>query len=132
MTEQERIDLVTYRIKRAKETFEEVSSHIENKLWNTAVNRLYYACFYAVSALLINQEIRASTHSGVRQMLGLHFIKAGLISQELGKFYSDIFDMRQSGDYGDYIDFSEADVLDLLNPSGRLITRIEHLLKDAH
>lgn len=65
-------------------------------------------------------------------MLGLHFVKTGLISQELGKFYSDIFDMRQSGDYWDYIDFSEADVLDLLNPSNRLITRIEELLKNAH
>ena len=101
---------------------------MENKLWNTAVNRLYYACYYAVIALLIDKDINAQTHSGVRQMFGLHFIKSGLIDKDSGKFYTDIFDMRQTGDYDDYIDFRKEDVLDLIEPANELISKIEMLL----
>jgi uncharacterized protein (UPF0332 family) len=43
MNQQERNELVKYRINKARETLNEVTLHIENELWNTAVNRLYYA-----------------------------------------------------------------------------------------
>jgi uncharacterized protein (UPF0332 family) len=101
---------------------------VENKLWIIAVNRLYYACYYPVIALLIDKDIHAQTHSGVRQMFGLHFVKSGLIYKESGKFYNDIFDMRQTGDYDDYIDFEKEDVLDLIVPANELISKIEILL----
>ena len=42
--------------------------------------------------VLVDKDIHAQTHSGVRQMFGLHFVKSGLIDKESGKFYSDIFD----------------------------------------
>ena len=128
MNQEERQELVKYRITKARETFNEVSLHVENKLWNTAVNRLYYACYYAVIALLIDKDIKAQTHSGVRQMFGLHFVKSGLIDKESGKFYTDIFDLRQTGDYDDYIDFKKEDVLDLIEPANELISKIERLL----
>jgi len=128
MNQGERQELVKYRITKARETFNEVGLHVENKLWNTAVNRLYYACYYAVIALLIDKDIKAQTHSGVRQMFGLHFIKSGLIDKDSGKFYTDIFDMRQTGDYDDYIDFRKEDVLDLIEPANELISEIEMLL----
>lgn len=51
MTEFQPEDYARYRLQRAKETMDEVESHIENKFWNAAVNRMYYACFYAVGAL---------------------------------------------------------------------------------
>jgi len=61
-------------------------------------------------------------------MFGLHFVKSGLIDKESGKFYTDIFDMRQTGDYDDYIDFTKEDVLDLIDPANVLISKIEALL----
>lgn len=129
MTREERNELVTYRITKARNTFRETDLLITNNLWNTAVNRLYYACYYAVSALLISKEIETQTHAGARQMFGLHFIKSGLIELSLGKFYSRLFDLRQTGDYDDFLDFSEDDALDLLEPADRLITHIESILK---
>jgi len=129
MNKDDKKELVSYRIARARETFHEVNLHIENKLWNTAINRLYYACYYAVTALLVNNDIKAQTHAGVRQMFGLHFVKTGIVDIELGKFFSELFDMRQTGDYEDYIRFNEADVLDLIKPAEDLITKIEDLLQ---
>ena len=129
MNSEDRAALVRYRMARASEVLAEVHVHVEHRFWNTAVNRLYYACYYAVSALLLSKGISATTHSGVRQMFGLHFIKEELIPKDLGKFYSDIFDMRQTGDYEDYLDFTEEDVLDLQEPAQRLIETISVILR---
>lgn len=57
MTEQEKHEMVSYRLKRANETLLEVQSHVENELWATAINRLYYACFYAVSAMMLRHKL---------------------------------------------------------------------------
>jgi len=128
MNTRERQELVEYRIHKAKETLGEVEVHIKNKFWSTAVNRLYYACYYAVIALLVKNEIKAQTHAGARQMFGLHFVKTGLVDKELGKFYSDIFDKRQTGDYDDFVTFTEEEIMSLLPPAKKLISELEKLL----
>ena len=102
MTNEERKDIITYRIENAKTTLAEVKSHIENGVYNTAVNRMYYTCFYAASALLIANKIQVKSHEGVRQQLGLHFVLTGKISQEQGKFYSLLYSKRTAGDYEDF------------------------------
>lgn len=38
MNHKEKYELVKYRIAKAKETFNEVKLHVDNKLWNTAIN----------------------------------------------------------------------------------------------
>jgi uncharacterized protein (UPF0332 family) len=128
MTSEEKRDLVIYRIAKSKNTFAEIGLLVNNKLWNTAVNRLYYACYYAVIALLIDKGIETLTHAGARQMFGVHFIKTGLIERDSGKFYSHLFDLRQTGDYDDFIDFSKEQVLALLDPADKLIAQIEFIL----
>ena len=56
-------DLIIYRINRAFETIKEAESMIENEFWNASINRIYYACFYAVSGLLLKSDIDTSTGS---------------------------------------------------------------------
>jgi uncharacterized protein (UPF0332 family) len=128
MTNTERKEIVKYRLSRAHETLREVDILIENKLWNTAINRLYYSCYYAVNALLINKKIQAQTHAGVRQMFGLHFVKTGRIDKEFGKFYSIIFDKRLTGDYDDFVDHKEEDVLFLKSKAEKFIQETDKLI----
>ena len=128
MNHQDRQELIVYRISKSKEIYSEVELHIQNELWNTAINRLYYACYYAVSELLIKYEISSKTHAGTRLMLGMHFIKPGIVSKEFGKLYSDLFDLRQTGDYEDFIDNKKEDVIDLIEPAKKLIFEIEKLI----
>ncbi|MBQ7419131.1 MAG: HEPN domain-containing protein [Prevotella sp.] len=103
MTDEQRVDVVKYRIENAENTLKEVLSHIENGFYNTAVNRMYYACYYAASALLISAQITVKSHEGVRQQLGLHFVQSGIIPSELGRFYSRLFSKRSTGDYDDFV-----------------------------
>jgi uncharacterized protein (UPF0332 family) len=62
-------------------------------------------------------------------MFGLHFVKTEIIPKDLGKLYSELFDMRHSGDYEDFIDYTEEDVMTILNPIKNLISRIDKLVK---
>ncbi|RLD21880.1 MAG: DNA-binding protein [Bacteroidetes bacterium] len=125
MNSSDKDKLVAHRIEKAKSTLHEINLLVDNQLWNTAINRLYYACYYAVTALLAQRDIDAQTHRGVRQMFGLHFIKSKLLSNDVGRFYSDIFDKRQSGDYDDFVEFTRDDVVSLIAPATKLIQQIE-------
>ena len=53
MTPEQRFDIVLYRLNSAKSLLDEIKDHIERGYYNTAMNRMYYACFYAVSELLL-------------------------------------------------------------------------------
>ncbi|WP_455624879.1 HEPN domain-containing protein [Parabacteroides sp.] len=107
--------LVTYRIERAKETLAEADLLIGGKCYNAAVNRLYYACYYAVIALLVKNRINAQTHDGVKQMFGLHFIVSGKLDRKYSRFYSQLFNARMSGDYDDFL-FYDEEMLAILRP----------------
>ena len=80
LDEQSRQGLVRYRMQRADETMEEVTLLSEHGHYNAAVNRLYYACYYAAEALLLHNHISASTHAGVKSMLGLHILIPSFIT----------------------------------------------------
>lgn len=95
--------LVEYRLERAYKTMEEAALLEEKGYYNAAVNRLYYACYYATEALLLKNKIEAKSHAGVKAMLGLHFVSKGLIPVNIGKILSTLYEKRQSGDYDDFI-----------------------------
>ena len=72
-----------------------------------AINRAYYALFYAVSALFLEEGRQFSKHSGVRAAFNKNIIKPGRLSQEHGNLYNQLFRERQAGDY---IAFTKFDV----------------------
>jgi len=128
MTEYKPEDYSTYRIQKAKETIAEVEVQIQNEFWNTAINRMYYACFYAVSALLVKHGIESSSHTGVRQLFGKLFVKTGKFDKNLAKHYTDLFEKRHKGDYNDFFDFDKETVTRLLPISKEFISKIEELI----
>ena len=130
LDEQSRLGLMRYRMERADETLEEVSILAERGHYNAAVNRLYYACFYAVQALLLKHHITANTHSGVKSMLGLHFVTKGVISIEHGKTFNTLFEKRHSSDYEAFAYCDKSLVDDLTPLAEAFIVRIKELLKE--
>ena len=122
-------DLVTYRINRAFETLHEADKMIENQFWNASINRIYYACFYAVSGLLLKKGVDTSTHKGIRQMFGLHYVQTGLISKGYARFFSDLYDRRQTGDYDDFVLYDEEISKKLLSIAKEFVLEIDSLIK---
>jgi uncharacterized protein (UPF0332 family) len=109
MTPETRI-LVQYRLDRAREALAEAILLLDSAHANTAVNRLYYACFYAVSALLLTKGLTATSHSGLRTLFHQHLIRPGLLPLGQGPLYDRLFDQRQRSDYADLVHFAVHEV----------------------
>jgi len=120
-------ELIKYRTSRSLETLKEADLLIQNEFWNAAINRIYYACYYAVSALLLKSNIDSNSHKGIRQMVGFHFIQTGLVSKEDGRLFSDLFDRRQTGD-DDFVFYEEETVKIFFHEAEGFILRIISLI----
>ena len=125
MTVGSRDDYIKYRFQRAEESFDDALILAEKERWNTVVNRLYYACFYAVIALLLKNNIETQTHDGARSQFGLQFVKPGLLDKKYGKLYTKLFDYRQKGDYGDLYDYDEETAKPLIEPVKEFLFEIK-------
>jgi hypothetical protein len=92
-------EVIHYWLEKAKESLDAAQDEMESDRLSFAVNRIYYACFYAVSAILIKKRLRFKKHSGVRAAFHQHLVKPGIASHECGQLYDELFEARQEGDY---------------------------------
>lgn len=125
LSPQERYDIVAYRIDCAENTLGEIDNLLALKYYNNAANRMYYACYYAVSALLIANGIITKSHDGVKQMFGLHFIRTGIFPPSYGKDYSNLFEARQTGDYEDLFNHDEVSTAKLYPKAKGLVAVVK-------
>lgn len=121
-------EYIKYRIEKSDQAYNDALILAKSESWNGSMNRLYYTCYYLVSALTLKDGIETKTHSGLRNQLNLHYVKNGKIPIELGRLYSDLFDSRQKGDYGDMYDFDRETVESFLVPVKEFIDTIKKLL----
>ena len=128
LKEEDRNALVAHRFNRAIETMEEAKAIMLLGFWRIAANRLYYACYYAATALLIKHKIETHSHRGVVNQLGLHFISKGIVSNEQGKLIKHLFELRQTGDYDDWVVIEEDNIAHLVEPAQKFIEEIEKLI----
>jgi uncharacterized protein (UPF0332 family) len=104
------LDYVRYRMDRADEALDVARLVLKLGHPQDAVNRLYYACFYAVSALLLLEGMQSSKHKGVRNLFDLHWIRPGRLPRQMGSFYRELMDARGAADYEDMVEFSRGDI----------------------
>ncbi|MFZ5940230.1 MAG: HEPN domain-containing protein [Bacteroidota bacterium] len=83
MNPEEKGEYIRYRLGTSKKTYEAAKVLAENGYWNSSVNRLYYAVFYSVSALLYLYDIPAKKHSTLKSQFSLHFIKTGIFDKKI-------------------------------------------------
>ena len=111
-----------------RDTLEDARILADRKRWNSTINRLYYACYYSVTALLLNSDLKTTTHNGAKSIFSEKFIKTGVIPKDLGKIYSQLFTWRQKGDYDDLFDFNQDKVLPYFDPAQQLIEIVDSLI----
>lgn len=120
--------LISYRLERSAETMMEAEILLREEHFNATINRLYYACYYAVSALLLQNQIVTQTHNGVKTMLGLHFVASGKLPIITAATYNTLFEKRQSGDYDDFIFFDKDMTQSLFEKANEFILEIKKLI----
>jgi hypothetical protein len=112
-------------MERAIECLAEADLLAVNGHYNACVNRLYYACFYAVNALLILNGYSSAKHSGIRSLFNQHFVKLNKIPKELAVVYNDLFESRQESDYEDFVSVEEHIAVGFMEPAKRFVKFIE-------
>lgn len=86
LTNEETKALVLNRIRRSRETWDETKGIIEGCYWYAAANRMYYACYYMVSALLLKNGLNAHTHGGAIGLFDYISSRQALLIQIWGSF----------------------------------------------
>jgi uncharacterized protein (UPF0332 family) len=124
----ERNIIVSLELKRARETYDDIGCLISANRLNGAANRMYYAVFHAVCALLIHDGHQVSTHKGSHALFSLHYIKTGILPREYGQLYSQLQTMREESDYNCAYDVEMDEIEQRLKPAKRLIEDIERLV----
>ena len=99
MSAEARKDVVRYWWSKAEESLASAHRELEAGSYVFAVNRVYYAAFYGVSAALLDRHLSFTKHSGVRAVFHREFIKTGQLDVGWGRFYDQVYEDRQEGDY---------------------------------
>lgn len=129
LSEEERINLINYRLTRASETLAEAKMLADGGYFNSSISRLYYASYYAVSALLIDKGYSVGTHQGVKTMFSMHFIRTGLLPVRMGQLFIRLQEARQSSDYDDFV-YCDLEMFEELYPQTQeFIGSIKDLLE---
>ncbi len=131
MNQNERKEYVRYRMESSRKTFEAAKVLAQNGFWNSAVNRLYYAVFYAVNALLVLNKIQTKSHTATKSQFSLHFIKTGKFEKKYGRLLAELYDWRQKGDYDNIFDYDNDSVQPLFKPVEEFINLIENEINSS-
>ncbi len=125
-----RQDLCNYRIDQAKETINVAKLCFENGHYKDAINRAYYAAFYAVKAVLALDNIDFKRHKDVVATFNRDYVASGVYEKEIGRLLSRLQKKRENSDYDDFyiaskeeaedqIKFAEQIVMSITNKIGK-------------
>ena len=113
--------LVEHRLGQARETMQAARQLLGSAHYRDAVNRGYYAMFYAGIALLASRNLGTSKHSGVISMFGRHFVKTGVFSPESGRHLRQAFELRQECDYADFVEPTLEQAEEIISHAGSFL-----------
>jgi uncharacterized protein (UPF0332 family) len=120
---------VSLYMEHAQEMLEVAARNIADGFYGSAINRAYYAIFYAANALLATQGLARGKHSGVVAAFREHFVKPGLIEVEYSRIYGRVMDDRHASDYEIQLP-TDADVAKRdLGDARRFVERVEQFLR---
>jgi len=100
-------ELCRYRLEQANEALTEAELLRDSKHFRGAINRAYYAMFYAIQALVVLKKAETSKHTGAIAFFDRQFVKSDVFDKKFSKWLHRIFDLRQDSDYGDMFEPSE-------------------------
>lgn len=126
----ERAQLIKHRIEKSNLLKKEAVFLIDSGLYNTAVNRIYYAMYHAVSALALKDCFTTSKHLQLIGWFNREYVKTGKAEINSGKYLMRAFEMRSKSDYDDFADYSEKEVKELMENLDSFLQIVENLIQN--
>lgn len=126
---EELLALIQYRLRQADDSIKEAKVLLKEEMsLRSIMNRLYYAMFYAVLALLQEKQLGTSKHYGAISLFDREFIKSGIFDQELSKTLHRAFELRQKGDYMEQPEITREDIDEIFPKAVDFVSKIKQNL----
>jgi len=114
--------LVAYRLAQARETLEAGRALLDAKHYRDAINRAYYAMFYAALGLLASKGLGSSKHTGVASLFAQHFVKTGNFPAQAAAYLREAFNLRQKCDYREFVEPEPGQTEEVLAHAERFVS----------
>ncbi len=125
LTQEERAIIVGLELEKADKFLLQATAVASLALWDVVANRIYYAAFHAISALLINDHLEVRSHKGAGLMFGQKYVIPGIFSPDDGHLYAKLQDLREKSDYNLVYQSNEEEMAPLIEKTKDLIERIK-------
>ncbi len=113
---------------KAEEKLQAANTLLKEDFIDDAISRAYYAIFHAASAVLLSEGITVESHSALKTMFGLRFIKAGKIDKKYAKYLSKLKDERENGDYDIFTSFEREDAVEAIEEAKAFVEAMKEFL----
>ncbi|MDA8334015.1 MAG: HEPN domain-containing protein [Peptococcaceae bacterium] len=120
-------ELGAYWLEKAKDSFQSAQLEYSQGHLSFSINRLYYAVFYVVSAVITSRGLKYGRHSAVRASLHRDFIKTRMASEDMGKLFDRLFYDRNKADYAAFTSFNPEIVKEEIEQVGMFIAQFEDI-----
>ena len=89
---------ISANLERAEASLQAAKELFAKGFFDVVASRAYYAAFYAVTTLLLTEELEFNKHSGAIAAIHQRWIKTGRLAQDFGKDLNWLFELRNVGD----------------------------------
>ena len=128
MTEGNKKENIRDELERAGEALRSADVLYKSRLYRDAVSRLYYLLYHTVRALLLSEGLEPKTHEGTLRLMGMHFVKKGILTSGDSHVFSRLMKYREEADYNPTYLFTEADYVEFRKDAEELCGNIRHYL----
>lgn len=103
---------------------------LEEGMLEIAVSNMYYAMFYAFTAVLTIKGYKPLTkHSAIKAVFHRDFVNPGLVEMKYGRLYQQLFDDRHRADYDPVANFEQEELQELLEQVTSFIAVCDQLME---
>ena len=132
MTEENRRKNIRAELERATEAIAAATLLYENGYISDAISRLYYFVLYNVRALLLSKGLEPRSHDGALRLLGMHFVREGLVDKRAAQIFSKLMKFREEADYNPISMFTKEDFITFKEEAETLAASIRSRLKEGN
>ncbi len=129
LNEKERDTLIKYRFEQVNESVTEAQLLLDKGLLRGAVNRIYYAMFYSVLILALQNQFETSKHQQLLGWFNKNFIYTNKIDKRFGSIIQKAFENRNEGDYEPLVSFEKESVSQMFSEMELFLERIKEEIK---
>ena len=132
MLPEQNIEISKARFDHAKECLQDAKLLLTGESYRSAANRVYYAIFHAMRAVLALDGVDMKHHSGIISEFRKRYIKTGAFDTSLSGIISELSSVREGSDDNDFFIVSKAETIQQVQAAEEFLTEIQAYLSTRY